>query len=453
MFAGVLEEVCGVLDGLVGRSLLGVMFGEEGSVEAGLLSDTRFTQVALFALEVALFRLVESFGVRPDFLIGHSVGEFVAAHVAGVFSLVDGCRLVAERARLMGELPAGGVMLAVEASEGEVVESLGGFEGRVSLAAVNGPLAVTVSGEQDAVGELEAVWAGRGRRTRRLDVSHAFHSHLMEPMLGGLEAVAEGVAFSAPEIPIVSNVTGRQLTAEEACSPGYWVRHVREPVRFADGVEFLAGAGVTRYLEVGPNTVLAALAAGSSAGESGEAVFASTLRGAKLGEREALLGFLAAAHCGGVPVDWAGLFDERGVGRVELPTYAFQRRRFWLDPGVGSDPAAVGQLAGEHPLLGAAVRVAGAEGWLLTGRLSLALQPWLADHAVGGVVLLPGTGFVELALAAAARVGAGGLDDLTLVAALVLEESAVVNVQVSVAEPDEEGRRPIKYLFCASVCG
>jgi polyketide synthase 12 len=322
----------------------------------------------------------------------------------------------------------------------------GGLGGCVGLAAVNGPLAVTVSGEEGAVGELEGLWGGRGRRTRRLDVSHAFHSFLMEPMLAEFLAVAEGVEFSAPRIPIVSNVTGRQLSAGEACSPGYWVRHVREPVRFGDGVEFLAGAGVTRFLEVGPSRVLATLAAGSRAVEGvegGGLVFASALCGPEVGEREALLGFLAAAHCGGVPVDWGGLFDGGGVGRVGLPTYAFQRRRYWLDPGVGSDPVGVGQLAGGHPLLGAAVCLAGVEGWLLTGRLSLAAQPWLADHAVGGVVLFPGTGFVELALAAAQRVGAGGVDDLTLVSALVLEAGVGVSVQVSVAEPDEEGRRPV----------
>ena len=452
VFAAALDEVCAELDSLLERPLLEVLFAEPDTDAARLLSNTRFTQVALFALEVALFRLLASFGVRPDFLIGHSVGELAAAHVAGVFSLADGCRLVAERARLMAALPAGGAMVAVEGAEGEVVESLAGFEGRVSLAAVNGPLAVTVSGEAEAVDELEARWSGRGRRTTRLDVSHAFHSQLMEPMLAELSAVAEGIAFAAPQVPIVSNVTGRLLTHEEACSPAYWVRHVREPVRFADGVELLAGAGVTRFLELGPNTVLAALAATSSMAESASAVFASVLRGPKLGEREALLSLLTAAHCNGVSVDWSALLDDTAVGRVELPTYAFQRRRYWLGAGVASDPEAVGQLAGEHPLLGAAVRLADAEGWLLTGRISLASQPWLADHAVGGMVLLPATAFVELALAAAQRVGAAGLYDLTLVAPLVLDPAAGVNVQVSVAEPDEDGRRPLN-IYAASRAG
>ncbi|HEV7773322.1 MAG TPA: SDR family NAD(P)-dependent oxidoreductase [Conexibacter sp.] len=443
VFAEALDAVCAELDPQLGQSLREVMFAESGTAAAASLSDTRFTQVALFALEVALFRLVEHFGVRPDFLIGHSVGELAAAHVAGVLSLGDACRLVAERARLMSALPAGGAMVAVEASEDEVVECLTDFEGRASLAAVNGPSAVTVSGEEDAVGELEALWIERGRRTTRLDVSHAFHSHLMEPMLAELKLVAEEVAFSPPKIPIVSNVTGRLLTAEQACSPDYWVQHVREPVRYADGVESLAGAGVTRFLELGPNTVLAALAAQSPTLEHAQPVFASSLRGPELDEREALLGFLTAAHCGGVAVDWRALLDDRGVERVELPTYAFQRRRYWLSPFVGSDPVAVGQLAGEHPLLGAAVRLAGAEGWLLTGRLSLASQPWLADHAVGGVVLLPATAFVELALAAGERVEAGGLEDLTLLAPLVLDPGAGVNLQVTVAGPDEDGRRPI----------
>ncbi|HEX7038907.1 MAG TPA: SDR family NAD(P)-dependent oxidoreductase, partial [Trueperaceae bacterium] len=442
-FAKALDQVCAELDPLLGRSLLEVMFAGPDSEEAALLSDTRFTQVALFALEVALYRLLESFGIKPDFLIGHSVGEFVAAHVAGVFSLADGARLVAERARLMGELPTGGAMAAIEASEEEVTESLAEFEGRACVAAVNGPLAVTVSGEQAAIEEIEALWAQRGRRTSRLSVSHAFHSHLMEPMLAELEAVAEAVHLSAPQIPVISNVTGKQLSAEEACSPQYWVAHVRQAVRFADGVALLAEAGVTRFLEVGPSTALAALAASSPALEDTEALFASALRGPKHGEREALLGFLGAAHCAGVAVSWDALFDARGTERVALPTYAFQRRRYWLEANAQSDPAAVGQLAGEHPLLGAAVRLAGAEGWLLTGRLSLSSQPWLADHAVGEMVLLPGTGFVELALAAAERVGAGGLEDLTLIAPLLLEASAGVDVQVSVAEPDEEGRRPI----------
>ncbi len=248
VFAEALDEVCGELDRFVERPLREVMFG--GPVE--LLGQTRWTQVALFALEVALFRLVESLGVGPEFLIGHSVGEFAGAYVAGVFGLSDACRLVAARGRLMGALPVGGEMLAVEAGEDEVLASLVGFGGRLDVAAVNGPRAVVVSGELEAIAQVEGVWRERGRRASRLRVSHAFHSVLMEPMLEELKAVAEGVAFSAPRIPIVSNVTGVLLSAEQARSAEYWAAHVRQTVRFADGIALLADRGVARFLELGP---------------------------------------------------------------------------------------------------------------------------------------------------------------------------------------------------------
>ncbi|HEX8052623.1 MAG TPA: beta-ketoacyl synthase N-terminal-like domain-containing protein, partial [Thermoleophilaceae bacterium] len=450
VFAAALDEVCAELDRHLERPLLEVMFAAEGSEEAELLADTRFTQVALFALEVALARLVASFGIVPDYLIGHSIGEFSAAHVAGVFSLEDGARLVAERARLMGALPAGGAMLAVEASEAEALEGLAGFEDRLALAAINAPTAAVVSGEEQAIAEVEALWRARDRRTTRLRVSHAFHSQLMDPMLDDLRAVAAEIELSAPRIPIASNLTGEQLTADEATSPDYWVRHLRATVRFAAGVEHLRANGVTRFLELGPDGTLSAMAAQTAGaeedeGEEREPLFVSALRGRKGPQREALLGFLAAAHCDGAELDWSALLDDRGVGRLELPTYAFQRSRYWLVAGASAgDLTAAGQTSAEHPLLGAAVRLAGeGEGWLFTGRLSLADQPWLADHAVADVVILPGAAFVELALAVAARTGAGALEELTLVAPLVLAEDAALALQITVAEPDEEGRQPI----------
>ncbi len=442
VFAGALDGVCAELDGYLGCSLRGVLFGGEG-VAGGVLDRTQFTQAGLFALEVALYRLVESFGVRPDFLIGHSIGELVAAHVAGVLSLGDACRLVAVRGRLMGALPGGGGMVAVEASEGEVVEVLGGFEGRLWLAGVNGPLSVTVSGDGEAVDEFAELWRGRGRKATRLRVSHAFHSGLMEPVLEELGRVAGELSFSEPRIPIVSNVSGLQLSAERACDVDYWVSHVREPVRFGDGVRFLEGAGVTRFLELGPDGVLGGMAAGCLSEELGEgALIAAGLR-ARRPEVRTFLGFLAGAFVGGVGVDWGGLFGGGGgVGCVGLPTYAFQRRRFWLAgrAGVG-DLVSVGQGSAGHPLLGAELRLAsGDEGWLFTGSLSLGSHPWLADHAVMGSVLLAGTGFVELALVVGQRVGAGVLEELTLQAPLLFGEGQVVQLQLSVSDVDAEGR-------------
>jgi polyketide synthase 12 len=439
VFAAALDEVCAEFDQYLDRPLKQVMFAPAGSEDAQLLSHTRYTQTALFAFEVSLFRLVRGFGVEPSHLIGHSIGEFAAAHVAGVFSLPDACRVVAQRARLMGALPEGGAMLAVEATEEEARESLVALDAELSIAAVNGPRAVTISGEADAIAEVEALWRGRDRRTTRLDVSHAFHSALMEPMLADLEAVFAQVELSGPSIPIVSNLTGEPLTAEQACSPGYWVAHVRETVRFADGIRALRQAGVTRFLEVGPDGVLSALAAGIAADDATDLLFASAARGAKLPAREALLTFLGAAHCHGVTVDWSALFHGHTAGRVELPTYAFQGRRYWLTASAGA-----ASETGGHPLLSTAQRVAGRDEWLLTGRLSRSTHPWLTDHAIGGTVLLPGTAFAELALVAARHAGMGHVEDLTLVAPLVLDGQDAVQVQVVVKEPGEDGRRELE---------
>jgi acyl transferase domain-containing protein/acyl carrier protein len=458
VFAGALDEVCGGLDVHLGRPLRELLFAEGGSEGALLLDRTEFTQPALFALEVALYRLVVSFGVKPDFLVGHSIGELAAAFVAGVFSLEDACRLVAGRGRLMGALADGGAMAAVRASEGEVAESLSAFAGRLAIAAVNAPGAVVVSGDEGALGEWEGSFAegdgdgGGVRKVTRLRVSNAFHSPLMDPMLEEFRELCEGVEFSAPGIPIVSNLSGG-LAGDELRSAGYWVAQVRGTVRFADGVGCLRERGVTRFLEVGPDGVLSGLTheclqgddseQGLGEGPDGVSVAATLRRGRP--EDRAFLGFLARAHADGVGVDWGSFFDEQSARGVALPTYAFQRRRYWLASrgGVG-DAGTLGLSPGEHPLLGAVLHLAGeGDGWLFTGRLSLEDQPWLRDHAVMGAVLMPGTGFVELALAAGQRVGAEVIEELTLQAPLLLGENALVSLQVTVSEPDPDGRREL----------
>ncbi|WP_431894295.1 type I polyketide synthase, partial [Micromonospora haikouensis] len=326
VFAAALDEVCAGLDPLLPQPLKGVLFAAEGSAEAALLDHTVFTQAGLFAVEVALFRLVESFGVVPDFVGGHSVGEITAAYVAGVLSLADACALVAARGRLMQALPAGGGMLAVAAAEEAVAESIAG-RADVGIAAVNGPSAVVVSGAVEALDEVEQAWRDRGVRTRRLTVSHAFHSPLMEPMLAEFRAVLATLSFAAPLLPVVSNLTGALADADEIRSADYWVRHVREAVRFADGVTVLRKAGVDTFLEVGPQSVLTALAADVLPGDEGVLTVAAQRRDRP--EATALLAALAELHVNGVPVSWRQWFAGSGASRVDLPTYAFQHQRFW----------------------------------------------------------------------------------------------------------------------------
>ncbi|BCB84346.1 phenolphthiocerol synthesis polyketide synthase type I Pks15/1 [Phytohabitans suffuscus] len=405
-FATALDEALRHLD----PGLKDVMWGED----AGALDQTGWTQPALFAVEVALYRLAETFGIEPDHVAGHSIGEIAAAHVAGVLSLEDAGRLVTARASLMRQLPAGGAMVAIRATEADVAPLL---TERVSIAAVNGPDAVVVAGDEDGV----AAVARHFEKTTRLRVSHAFHSPLMDPMLDDFRAAIEGIAFNPPRIPIAC---GGDVT-----DPEYWVRHVRDTVRFADAVSALGDATV---LEIGPDGVLSALV--------GDAI--PSLRKDRP-EETAFLTALARLYTAGATVDWRPLLA--GAPRVELPTYPFQRERYWPS-GLGMglvDAGGLGLAPAGHPLLGAMVTIAGSDEVVLTGRLSLATHPWLADHEVGGGVLFPGTGFLELAIRAGDQVGCDRVEELTLVVPLVLTGRDAVTLQVRVGAPDGNGGRAV----------
>ncbi|HEX6353258.1 SDR family NAD(P)-dependent oxidoreductase [Actinophytocola sp.] len=385
---------------------------------AAELGGAEHAQEAVFALEVALFRLVESWGVRPDVLVGHSVGEIAAAHVAGVLSLADAATLVSARSRLMRALPSGGAMIAVEAVETELPPLPDG----VGVAAVNGPDALVLSGPRDAVAAVAAGFAERGRRTRALDVSHAFHSPLMAPVLAPFEEVVAALTFAAPAIPLVTTAPGDPST------PDYWVDHVRQPVRFAAAVHELPGRGVTACLELGPDAVLSALGPAIEPGLE----FLSVLR-ADRPEAVTAVGAAGQLYALGHAIDPAPLVS--GGSLVDLPAYPFRRTRLWLEPGRRGGSA-------DHPLVAEVIALADGDGAVLTGTVSAGRPGWLADHVVDGTAILPGTAFLELAVQAGRAVGCDTVEELTLEHPLVLSDKDI-QLQVRVAAPDGNGRHPL----------
>ncbi|GAB1818689.1 hypothetical protein HerbRD11066_18530 [Herbidospora sp. RD11066] len=413
VFAQTFDAVCAGLEEHLDGSVSAVVHNSDA------LHQTMWTQAGLFAVEVALFRLLESWGVTPSMVAGHSIGELAAAHVAGVWSLADACAVVAARGRLMQALPTGGAMLAIRASEDEVRAAL--TKG-VDIAAVNGPDAVVVSGPAEAVEAMQE----RFDKTRLLNVSHAFHSSLMDPMLAEYAKVTKSVSYAPPRIPLVSTVTGQPI---EATDPDYWVRQVREPVRFADAVTTLRENGIRTFVEIGPDAVLTA-----------DETWIPTQRRDR-SEAQALVTAVGELHARGATVDWSRFYAGTSARRVDLPTYAFTRERFWLSGGrTPMDAAELGQSVAGHPLLGAAVDLASDGGLVLTGRLSLAAQPWLADHQTAGHIVVPETALIEMAIRAGDETGHSRLSELQVHVPPVIPDPGALQIQVVVSHKDDDRR-------------
>ncbi|WP_285681205.1 type I polyketide synthase, partial [Kitasatospora phosalacinea] len=420
-------------------SLLEVLEGVEG---AASLERVDVVQPVLWAVMVSLAAVWESWGVRPAAVVGHSQGEIAAACVAGALSLEDGARVVALRSRAIRALAGRGGMLSVAAPAEQVAGLIADRPGRLALAAVNGPAAVVVSGDGDALDELAAECDRSGIRNRRVPVDYASHSPHVEAIEDELAELLAGLAPQPARVPVFSTLTG-DWADDSAFDAGYWYRNLRHPVRFDPAVRTLAAQGHRLFVESSAHPVLAAAVQETLEELDVPGAASGTLRRDDGGPARLLLS-LAEAYVQGAPVAWAGLFPDGAERTAALPTYPFQRERFWLDQEAPSgDTAALGLDRTGHPLLGAAVALADGAGFLLTGSLAAEAHPWLADHAVDGTVLLPGTAFLELAAHAAAQVDCAELEDLTLEQPLVLPARGAVRLQVLVGAADADGRRAV----------
>ena len=442
VFRTALDACAAIVDPLLPSPLIRVIMGTDGL--DGLLDDTAFTQPALFAVEYSLAELWKSWGVLPAVVMGHSVGEYVAACVAGVFSLADGLRLIAARGRLMSALPRDGAMVAVFASRERVADALRGYESDVSIGAVNGPTNTVISGRASVVETLLNTLAAEGIEFARLNVSHAFHSPLMDPMLDEFERFAATVTYAMPMIGLVSNVTG-QMAGPEVATPAYWRSHVREAVQFTDSIAALHTENIRAFLEIGPSPVLSGM--GQRCERGADAVWMSSLKKGR-SDREAMLESVGRLHLAGQSVTWKAICDA-DARRVDLPTYPFQRERYWVD--AMQRPAAAQAVWGEstgHPLLGD--RIASPMRLYQTS-LSITTTQWLSDHRIYDSPLFPVTGFLEIALAAGRHVI--GTDDVTLMnvtlrEGLTIPEPGAVTMQV-VVTPTEDGEQQVQ-VFSAT---
>ncbi|MBD2773048.1 type I polyketide synthase [Iningainema tapete] len=437
------------------KPLLEVLYPPEGENISSKIDETAYTQPALFALEYALFQLWKSWGLEPDFVMGHSLGEYVAACVAGVFSLEDGLKLIAHRSRLMQALPPGGEMVSVMASIEQIVTLIQPYAQEISIAAINGPESVVISGRCEAINALVAKLSASGIKTKKLNVSHAFHSQLMEPMLAEFEQIARQVRFSSPQLQLLSNTTGK-LATDEITKPEYWCRHIRQPVQFAANMKTLEQQGVEILIEIGSKPIL--LGMGRLYLPEHQGLWLASLR-PEQDDWQQLLTSLGQLYVRGVSLNWVGFDQDYSRRRLQLPTYPFQRQRYWIeatDNGHGMQGLFQnnGILSHNlHPLLGQQLFLAGTQEIRFESLVSQNSPAWVKDHHIFESAILPGTGYFEIALAAGAVIAKSDnlwLEDVVIQQAMVLQENEVKTVQV-ILTPQESGIYSFKiYSLCCS---
>ncbi len=442
VFAEHMRECGEALAPYIEWSLEGVLRGDAG---APALDRVDVVQPLLFAVMVSLAGLWRACGVHPDVVVGHSQGEIAAAHVAGALSLQDAARVVALRGRALAASTGVGGMVSVALGAQDALSRISRWGDRISLAAVNGTSSVVVSGDLDGLNELVRECEARDVRARLIAVDYAAHSQQVEAIREELLNGCSTIAPKSSDVPFHSTVTGEPLDTAELDAE-YWYRNLRETVQFESATRALLQQGYRAFIEMSPHPVLTVgmqETVDDVLGGPDDVVLAGSLRRDQ-GGYQRFLASLAEAWVGGVGVEWGRIFEGLRARRVVLPTYAFQRERFWLGSGVGiGDVAALGQVSAGHPLLGAVVGLAGERGWLFTGRVSLASHSWLGDHVVLDVPVVPGTAFVELALHAGGQVGCERVEELVIQAPLVLADAGGVQLQVFVDQADEAGRRPV----------
>ena len=411
------------------KSLLNILYPQPG--ETSPIDETVYTQPALFAIEYALAQLWKSWGIEPDVVMGHSVGEYVAATVAGVFSLEDGLKLIANRGRLMQELPPGGEMLAVMASESQVREVIEPYKSEVAIAAINGPISTVISGAADAIRRICEKFSSDGIKTKQLQVSHAFHSSLMEPMLAEFERVASEITYNQPSIAVISNLTGEQAK-EDITTPKYWVNHVRQPVRFRQGMETLEQQGYEVFLEIGSKPIL--LGMGRQCLSENVGVWLPSLRPG-YSEWQQMLQSLAELYVRGVKVDWSGFDGDYYRSKVVLPTYPFQRQRYWIetDNNLLYKKQFLSNQENLHPLLGQRLNLAGpGEQIYFESQISASQPNYLKDHCVFSKPIFPTTAYLEMAIAAGSTLFNCEnliLEDVVVQQALIVPDSGIKTIQ------------------------